>query len=113
MVLSFAFKDPSGRLTPVDEAVSKAEENPPHEFFHKESGERLERIVAKMSKSLKNVESPDQVIERWGADTMRLYEMFMGPLDQSCPWNPDDLPGVHRFLEPCLAALRARRAARR
>jgi leucyl-tRNA synthetase len=98
MVLSFAFKDPSGRLTPVDEAVSKAEGESSHEFFHKESGERLERIVAKMSKSLKNVESPDQVIERWGADTMRLYEMFMGPLDQSCPWNPDDLPGVHRFL---------------
>ncbi|MCA8971976.1 MAG: class I tRNA ligase family protein, partial [Planctomycetes bacterium] len=46
-----------------------------------------------------NVSSPDDIIERWGADTMRLYEMFMGPLEASTPWNPDDLPGVHRFLQ--------------
>ncbi len=93
MVLSHAFKDGRGALIPIDMAEEKD-----HKFFHKETGEELERIIAKMSKSLKNVESPDEVIQNWGADTMRLYEMFMGPLEASCPWNPDDLPGVHRFL---------------
>ncbi|PIE22569.1 MAG: leucine--tRNA ligase [Planctomycetota bacterium] len=94
MVLSFAFKDETGRLIPTDEAEAKGE----NEWVHKDTGQKLDRIIAKMSKTLKNVESPDDVVERWGADTMRLYEMFMGPLEQSCPWNPDDLPGVHRFL---------------
>ena len=94
MVLSFAYKDARGALIPVDEAEEKD-----GAFFHKTSGEALERIVAKMSKSLRNVSSPDEIIERWGADTMRLYEMFMGPLEASTPWNPDDLPGVHRFLQ--------------
>ena len=93
MVQSFAFKDARGALIPVDLAEEKDER-----FFHKETGEELQRIIAKMSKSLKNVETPDLVIDAWGADTMRLYEMFMGPLEASCPWNPDDLPGVNRFL---------------
>ncbi|HHI80044.1 MAG TPA: leucine--tRNA ligase [Planctomycetes bacterium] len=93
MVLSHAYKDSRGALVPVDMAEERG-----NKFYHKETGEELERIVAKMSKSLKNVENPDDVIRNWGADTMRLYEMFMGPLEASCPWNPDDLPGVHRFL---------------
>ncbi len=93
MVLSHAFKDARGALVPIDLAEEKN-----NRFFHKKTGEELERITAKMSKSLKNVENPDEVIRNWGADTMRLYEMFMGPLEASCPWNPDDLPGVHRFL---------------
>ncbi|MCB9881573.1 MAG: leucine--tRNA ligase [Planctomycetes bacterium] len=94
MVLSWAYKDARGALIPVDEAEEKD-----GKFFHVKTREPLERIVAKMSKSLKNVSSPDDIIERWGADTMRLYEMFMGPLEASTPWNPDDLPGVHRFLQ--------------
>ena len=93
MILSFAYKDARGVLVPIDQAEERDEK-----FFHKESGEELTRIVAKMSKSLKNVQSPDGVIDKWGADTMRLYEMFIGPLEASCPWNPDDLPGVNRFL---------------
>ncbi len=93
MVQSFAFKDGRGALVPVDLAEPRDDG-----FVHKETGEPLERIIAKMSKSLKNVESPDDIIDEWGADTMRLYEMFMGPLEASSPWNPDDLPGVHRFL---------------
>ena len=51
-----------------------------------------------MSKSLKNVVNPDEVIGEYGADTFRLYEMFMGPLEASKPWNTRDMPGVHRFL---------------
>ncbi len=96
MVLSFAYRDASGRLVAVDEAEERD-----GRFFRRGSGEELERIVAKMSKSLKNVQNPDDVIEQWGADTLRLYELFMGPLDASCPWNPEDLPGVHRFLGRC------------
>ncbi|MBN1942991.1 MAG: class I tRNA ligase family protein [Phycisphaerae bacterium] len=52
-----------------------------------------------MSKSLRNVVNPDDVIEQYGADAFRLYEMFMGPLEASKPWNTRDVPGVFRFLQ--------------
>ena len=61
------------------------------------TGEKLAESVEKMSKSLKNVVNPDDVIRQYGADTFRLYELFMGPLEASKPWNPRDVPGVHRF----------------
>jgi leucyl-tRNA synthetase len=93
MVQSFAYKTTRGATIAIDLAEERD-----GQFFHTETGEELERIVAKMSKSLKNVQSPDTIVDEWGADTMRLYEMFMGPLETSTPWNPDDLPGVHRFL---------------
>ncbi|NQZ68976.1 MAG: class I tRNA ligase family protein [Lentisphaeria bacterium] len=51
-----------------------------------------------MSKSLKNVVNPDEVIDEYGADSFRLYEMFMGPLEASKPWNTDSVSGVSRFL---------------
>ena len=54
--------------------------------------------IEKMSKSLKNVINPNEVIAEHGADTLRLYEMYMGPLETSKPWNTRDVPGVHRFL---------------
>ncbi len=54
--------------------------------------------VEKMSKSMHNVVNPDMVIERYGADTLRLYEMFLGPLEQSKPWDTNGIDGVHRFL---------------
>jgi leucyl-tRNA synthetase len=59
----------------------------------------LEEVTEKMSKSRGNVVSPDDVIERYGTDSMRLYEMFMGPLDKGAPWSDDAIPGVHRFLQ--------------
>jgi len=52
-----------------------------------------------MSKTLKNVVNPDQIIQEYGADTLRLYEMYMGPLEASKPWNPRDIVGPHRFLQ--------------
>ncbi len=52
----------------------------------------------KMSKSRGNVINPDDIIDEYGADSMRLYEMFMGPLDQVKPWHTNDVDGVHRFL---------------
>ncbi|MHC4952756.1 MAG: leucine--tRNA ligase [Planctomycetota bacterium] len=63
------------------------------------TGETVTRIIAKMSKSLKNVVNPDDIIEQFGADTFRLYEMYMGPLADSKPWNTDDTIGLFRFLQ--------------
>ena len=52
-----------------------------------------------MSKRWKNVISPDDIVKDYGADTLRLYEMFMGPFDQAAPWNSKNIMGVKRFLE--------------
>jgi len=55
--------------------------------------------VEKMSKSMYNVVNPDLIIAEYGADTLRLYEMFLGPIEQSKPWNTNGIDGVHRFLK--------------
>ena len=55
--------------------------------------------IEKMSKSMFNVVNPDMIVEKYGADTLRLYEMFLGPLDQSKPWDTNGIDGVHRFLK--------------
>ena len=65
----------------------------------------LEVVTEKMSKSRGNVVNPDDVIARWGTDAMRLYEMFMGPIDKGAPWSDDSIPGLYRFLQ------RARRSS--
>ena len=49
-----------------------------------------------------NVVNPDMIVEKYGADTLRLYEMFLGPLEQSKPWDTNGIDGVHRFLEKAL-----------
>ncbi len=59
----------------------------------------LELVTEKMSKSRGNVVSPDDVIEAFGADSMRLYELFMGPLEKGAPWSTDGIPGCYRFLQ--------------
>ncbi|MBK8267161.1 MAG: leucine--tRNA ligase [Planctomycetes bacterium] len=66
---------------------------------HKSTGEKLKGAVEKMSKSMKNVINPEEVVNEFGGDSLRLYEMFMGPLEASKPWNPRDVPGVFRFLQ--------------
>jgi leucyl-tRNA synthetase len=71
------------------------ENDTPH---HPETGEELEVKMDKMSKSLGNVVNPDDIVDRYGADSMRLYEMFMGPLDQVKPWSTKNIEGVYRFL---------------
>ena len=55
--------------------------------------------VEKMSKSLVNVVNPDMIVEKYGADTLRLYEMFLGPVEQSKPWDTNGIDGCHRFLK--------------
>jgi leucyl-tRNA synthetase len=59
--------------------------------------------VEKMSKSMFNVVNPDVIVEKYGADTLRLYEMFLGPLEQSKPWDTNGIDGVHRFLKKLVA----------
>ncbi|MGJ8661734.1 MAG: class I tRNA ligase family protein, partial [Bacteroidota bacterium] len=54
--------------------------------------------VEKMSKSYGNVQTPDELVEKFGADTLRMYEMFLGPLEQSKPWDTKGINGVHNFL---------------
>ncbi|MDR1199968.1 MAG: leucine--tRNA ligase [Prevotellaceae bacterium] len=54
--------------------------------------------VEKMSKSMYNVVNPDEIVESYGADTLRMYEMFLGPVEQSKPWDTNGIDGVHRFL---------------
>ncbi len=79
-----------------------------HELGHVSTPEPFQRLVnqgmilgeggVKMSKSLGNVINPDDIIREYGADSMRMYEMFMGPLQVSKPWSTQGLAGVHRFL---------------
>lgn len=94
LLTSFAFQRANKSLVPSD----KVEEQY-GKFIETETGEEVERVIAKMSKSLKNVVNPDDVIAEYGADTLRLYEMYMGPLEASAPWNTRDIVGVYRFLQ--------------
>lgn len=93
MILAFAYETANGAKVASDLVEEKN-----GKFFHTETGEELKQIVAKMSKSLKNVVNPDDVIERYGADSLRLYEMFMGPLDERKPWAENGVKGVFNFL---------------
>ena len=93
MILAFAYETNSGAKVTTDLVEEKD-----GKFFHKESGEELKQIVAKMSKSLKNVVNPDDVVANYGADSLRLYEMFMGPLDATKPWTETGVKGVFGFL---------------
>ncbi|MEK6480700.1 class I tRNA ligase family protein [Catalinimonas sp. 4WD22] len=68
-------------------------------IFLKEDNKFIcESVVEKMSKRLLNVVNPDEVVEQYGADTLRMYEMFLGPLEQSKPWNTNGIDGVFKFL---------------
>jgi leucyl-tRNA synthetase len=94
LITAYAYKDRSGRTVPVDE-VEERDGRP----VLRTTGEPVEAINAKMSKTLKNVVNPDDVIAQYGADTFRLYEMSMGPLEASKPWNTRDIVGSFRFLQ--------------
>ncbi len=93
MILAFAYETATGAKVSSD-MVEERDGN----YYHTQTGEELKQIVAKMSKSLKNVVNPDDVIERYGADALRLYEMFMGPLDERKPWAENGVKGVFNFL---------------
>jgi leucyl-tRNA synthetase len=93
MILAFAYESSTGAKVPSDEVEERNDR-----FFHNKSGEEVTQIVAKMSKSLKNVINPDDVTKNYGADSMRLYEMFMGPLEATKPWSENGIKGVFNFL---------------
>jgi leucyl-tRNA synthetase len=82
-----------------DDIDTKESADGTESYFVKETGERVEIQWDKMSKSRGNVVNPDEVIATYGADSVRVYEMFMGPLEQSAPWQTSGLAGVHRFLQ--------------
>ncbi|MBN2634002.1 MAG: leucine--tRNA ligase [Bacteroidales bacterium] len=94
MILAFAYETENGAKVSSD-MVEERE----GKFYNKQTGEELRQIVAKMSKTLKNVVNPDDVTSKYGADSLRLYEMFMGPLDVTKPWDEKGVKGVFNFLQ--------------
>jgi leucyl-tRNA synthetase len=89
-----AYEDETERRVPVDEVEARGDG-----FVHVPSGRPVRQIVANMSKSLRNVINPDDVIERHGTDTFRLYEMFMSPLSDGRTWDDKGIAGCRRFLD--------------
>ena len=94
MITSFAYQKSNKSLVPTDMVEERD-----GKYFDKETGEELTQVIAKMSKSLKNVINPDDFIRDYGADSVRMYEMFMGPLTESKPWATQGFIGVYRFLD--------------
>ncbi|MBM4115543.1 MAG: leucine--tRNA ligase [Phycisphaerae bacterium] len=92
MLTAYAYQRADGSLVAVDQVEER------DGAHHERGGGPVTQVIAKMSKSLRNVINPDDVIAEYGADTFRLYEMSMGPLEASKPWNTRDIAGVHRFL---------------
>jgi leucyl-tRNA synthetase len=93
MIIGTAYKTKAGSVVKTD-AVQWKGGRP----FHPETGEELVVSQAKMSKSLGNVVNPDQIVDLYGADSLRLYEMFMGPLAEGKVWDSNNINGVFRFL---------------
>ncbi|EHK84514.1 leucine--tRNA ligase [Saccharomonospora azurea] len=91
-IQAYAYTDSRGVYVPADEVVEQD-----GTFFH--NGEEVKQEYGKMGKSLKNVVTPDEIAENYGADTFRFYEMAMGPLDVSRPWATKDVVGAQRFLQ--------------
>ncbi len=94
MILSYAYQRKNKALVAIDQVEERD-----GKFYSTQDGEELERVVAKMSKSLCNVINPDEVVKELGADSIRLYEMFMGPLSVSKTWSTTGISGVYRFLD--------------
>ena len=94
LLTSFAFKDSRGVVLPVDEVVEKDE----GVFIHKPTGEPVEKVGAKMSKSLHNVVTPDDVVARFGADAFRVHMIFMGPVEAIREWETEKVSSALKFL---------------
>jgi leucyl-tRNA synthetase len=98
MILAYSYRDAKGVYRGYKE-LEIAEDG----TATTSDGEAIKPVVEKMSKSKKNVVNPDDVLERYGADAFRLYEMFLGPLEDSKPWNVRGIEGVYRFLKRAYA----------
>lgn len=91
-IQAYAYTDSRGVYVPAEEVEERD-----GKFLYR--GEEVHREYGKMGKSLKNSVGPDQICDDYGADTLRVYEMSMGPLDQSRPWATKDVVGAQRFLQ--------------
>jgi len=102
-IQAYAYRDERGIAVEATEVVDQdgrsapdVQDQPGREFSYK--GAPVRQEYGKMGKSLKNAVSPDEINDMYGCDTLRLYEMYMGPLEASKPWNTRDIVGVNRFL---------------
>jgi leucyl-tRNA synthetase len=100
-IQAYAYRDQRGVTVPVEEVIDQdghpatdVQDQADRRFSY--GDEPVVREYGKMGKSLKNAVSPDDVVEQYGCDTLRLYEMYMGPLDASKPWNPSRRRRAHR-----------------
>ena len=91
-IQAYAYTDARGVYVPAAEVEERD-----GKFFYQ--GEEVNQEYGKMGKSLKNAVAPDEIGRDFGADTLRVYEMSMGPLDTSRPWATKDVVGAHRFLQ--------------
>ncbi|MCB9637524.1 MAG: leucine--tRNA ligase [Myxococcales bacterium] len=93
MILAYSYQNKAGKYFGPQEVQEKN-----NKWFTKDTDEPVHTQIEKMSKSRLNVVNPDDVVKDYGADAMRAYEMFMGPLDQDKPWSDQGMQGVFRFL---------------
>ncbi len=103
-IQAYAYRDARGIAVAVEEVVdqdgrpaAEVQDQPNRRWFYK--GEPVTQEYGKMGKSLKNAVNPDDMCDAYGCDTLRLYEMYLGPLEASKPWNTRDIVGVNRFLQ--------------
>ncbi|HLD45370.1 MAG TPA: class I tRNA ligase family protein, partial [bacterium] len=94
MILAYSYKDKNGKYHSPENVADQGK----GQWVVKTSGEPVTSLVEKMSKSKLNVVNPNDVVAEFGADSLRLYEMFMGPLDREKPWSQQGLIGVFKFL---------------
>ncbi|SCY84959.1 leucine--tRNA ligase [Streptomyces sp. NBC_01707] len=92
MIQAFVYRDSRGIAVPAAEVEERD-----GAFYHQD--EKVSRVLGKMGKSLKNAVTPDEICTEYGADTLRLYEMAMGPLDVSRPWDTRAVVGQYRLLQ--------------
>ena len=91
-IQAYAYRDERGQAVPANEVEER-------DGTYVWNGEQVAREYGKMGKSLKNIVTPDEMYDEYGADTFRLYEMSTGPLEASRPWNTRDVVGMQRFLQ--------------
>ena len=94
MITAYSYRDDNGKYYHPTEVERKG-----NDWYVKDSDIRVNTQVEKMSKSRYNVANPDDVVQQFGADTLRLYEMFMGPVSAEKPWTDEGINGAYRFMK--------------